>query len=120
MVDLLIRDTESLNMLFRTTDWVDLVELVLEMLGLPFDSPCADFIEVLDEHNSVVSSHSTSTVDEMDDYNHLQILKEIDIGMHITLRLSSDPCLHVPLQERLEFKREETERMIAERDDLPS
>eukprot|EP00746_Dinoflagellata_sp_MGD_P164579 gnl/MRDRNA2_/MRDRNA2_93286_c0_seq1.p1 gnl/MRDRNA2_/MRDRNA2_93286_c0~~gnl/MRDRNA2_/MRDRNA2_93286_c0_seq1.p1 ORF type:complete len:706 (-),score=163.12 gnl/MRDRNA2_/MRDRNA2_93286_c0_seq1:176-2143(-) len=114
-----IADVETLNTLLRCPEWTDIVEVVLEKLKLLNEAPCADYIEIRDESNTILGTHHVTTPEEMNDYQVTDILRHIDLGGRIMLRLTSDPYLLAPMVERHREKKLELQKRVAERDDIP-
>jgi len=109
---------EFLNTLLRCSEWTDLVEVVLEKLKLVNEAPCADYIEIRDESGAVLSSHQVTTPEEMNDYNTTEILRELDLGGTVMIRLTSDPYLLAPMVERHREKTLLLQKRMEEREDF--
>lgn len=116
--NLKISDIETLNTLLRCPEWVDFTEVFLEKMGLFNEAPCADYIEIRDDSNALISTHQVTTPEEMNDYNMVDVLRYIDLGGHIILRLTSDPYLLAPMVERHRLKKAELQKRMEEREDL--
>jgi len=114
-----IDSLETLNTLLRCPEWTDFTEVCLERLNLLNEAPCADFIEIRDESDTILSTHQVMTPEEMNEFNVTDILRNIDLGGRVMLRLTSDPYLLAPMVERHAQKKAELQKRIEERDDLP-
>jgi pSer/pThr/pTyr-binding forkhead associated (FHA) protein len=114
-----IDSLETLNTLLRCPEWVDFTEVVLERLNLLNEAPCADYIEIRDESEAILSTHQITTPEEMNDYNMADVLVELQLGGRVMFRLTSDPYLLAPMVERHRLKKEELQKRLEEREDLP-
>lgn len=115
---LTISDAETLNTLLRCPEWIDFTEVILEKINLLNEAPCADYIEVKDESGTVLSAHQVTTPEEMEEYNMVDVLRHVDLGGSVLVRLTSDPYLLAPMVERNRMKKEELQKRIEEREDL--
>jgi hypothetical protein len=101
--------------LHRCNDWVSFVAVVLESRNEPDEPPCAESIEVQDERGKPLCRYELYTFDEQEAFDVSNILRHVNLGRTIRLRLSSEPALLAPILRSLEESDSKLEEIYRER-----
>mmetsp|Transcript_46030 Transcript_46030/g.109574 ORF Transcript_46030/g.109574 Transcript_46030/m.109574 type:complete len:389 (+) Transcript_46030:70-1236(+) len=116
--EIIISSANALHTFERCTSWIDIVQVILDLLDLLEEPPCADRIEVVDERGPVISSFAAKTLDAMLNFNVAPLLEEVKFGRSVRVRLFSEPSVLEPLLAHLEREKAALQLELERRPDV--